>query len=67
MKKVKEWIEYKENETKMKESTGNKYKLKKQFQPLYLTLAGGRGSGKSVLVKTIVGVIIQIFQKTIQH
>ena len=29
MKKVKEWIEYKENDTKMKESMGNEYKLEK--------------------------------------
>ena len=63
MKKVKEWIEYKENDTKMKESIENEYKMKTQFQPLYLTVAGGGGSGKSVLVKTIIGVIRQIFQK----
>ena len=30
---------------------------------MYLTVAGGGGSGKSVLVKTIIGVIKQIFQK----
>ena len=67
MKKVKEWIEYTTNDTKMKESLGKEYKLETQFQPLYLTVAGDGGSGKSVLVKTIVGVIRQIFQKTIQH
>ena len=46
MKKVKEWIEYKENDTKMKKSMGKEYKLEAQFQPLYLTVAGGGGSEK---------------------
>ena len=46
MKKVKEWIEYKENDTKMKESMEKEYKLETQFQPLHLTVAGGGGSGK---------------------
>ena len=61
--KKKKWIEYKENYTIMKESIGNEYKMKAQFQSLYLTMAGGGGSGKSVLVKTIIGVIRKIFKK----
>ena len=42
---------------------GKQYKLEKQFQPLYLTVADSGGSGKSVLMKTIIGVIRQTFQE----
>ena len=43
-----------------KKSMGNEYKLETQFQSLYLTVIGRGGDGKSILMKTIIGIIKNI-------
>jgi len=52
IRKLKEWVEL----LKKTESE------RKQFKPLRMTVVGCAGTGKSVLINTVVGYIRKIFQ-----